>query len=180
MKYVGGVKKVGSIAWQLKHEMIHVLIGVSLAWFLRELWGEFSAKHLYLAIIGSLIPDLDHFIFFFFYGRKDPYSVQVKKFLRRGQFHSLASFLAEGHKENTNLWSHNIYNVGLLLAGIFIFYQLDWKVGIILFAAMALHFVFDIVDDFVVLGTINPNWKRWGRPKTGRIQVPEKGGPKRP
>lgn len=169
MKYFGGVKKVGWVAWHLKHEMTHILIGVSLAWFLRELWGQFSAKQLYLAIAGSLLPDLDHFVFFFFYGRKDPYSLQVKRFLRQGQFANLALFMAEGHKENTNLWSHNIYNIALLILGIILCYQFDWKIGIVLLGSMVLHFVFDIVDDFVVLGTINPNWKRWGRPKSQKI-----------
>lgn len=163
--YLGGVKKVARITWYLKHETIHVLIGVSFAWVLREIWGQFSSNQLYLAIFGSLIPDLDHFVFFFFYGRKDPYSIQVKRFLRHGEVTSLASFMAEGHKENTNLWSHNIYNVGLLILGVVLCYQLDWKMGVVLLGSMVLHFIFDILDDLMILGTINPNWKRWGRPK---------------
>ena len=161
----GGVKTVARITWYLKHETIHVLIGVAFAWFLREFWGEYSSKQLYLSIIGSLVPDLDHFIFFFFYGRKDPYSIQVKEFLRQGKISNLASFMAAGHKDNTNLWSHNIYNIGFLLLGVVFFYQLDWKMAVVLLGSMILHFVFDIIDDLVVLGTVNPNWKRWGRPR---------------
>jgi hypothetical protein len=165
MKYIGGAKKVAKVVWYLKHEMTHVLLGIVLAWVLRELWGQFNTNQLYLAIFGSLAPDLDHLVFFFFYGRKDPYSIQVKKLLRQGSISSLASFIAIGHKENTNLWSHNIYSMGILGLGIVVCYSLDWKMGIVFLSSMVLHFIFDILDDLVVLGTVNPNWRRWGRPK---------------
>ena len=168
----GGVKKVARITWYLKHETTHVLIGVAFAWLLREIWGEFDSKQLYLSIVGSLIPDLDHFVFFFFYGRHDPYSLEVKRFLRQGNISSLATLLAEGHKENTNLWSHNVYVIGFLLLGIVLSYQLDWKVAVVLLGSMILHFVFDILDDLVVLGSVNPNWKRWGRPKLAKSHEP--------
>ena len=42
----------------------------------------------------------------------------------------------------------------------------DWNAGVILFGAMLLHYLFDIADDIVTLGQINPNWKRWGKPRT--------------
>ena len=38
----------------------------------------------------------------------------------------------------------------------------DWNASVILFGAMLLHYLFDIGDDIVTLGQINPNWKRWG------------------
>lgn len=163
--YFGGVKRVARITWYLKHDSIHVLIGVAYAWILREIWGQFKPDQLYLAIFGSLLPDLDHLVFFFFYGRKDPYSIQVKRFLRQGSISNLVSYMATGHKENTNLWSHNIYIIGFLFLGAAFSYLQDWKVGVVLLGSMFLHFVFDVLDDLVVLGSVNSNWKRWGRPK---------------
>ncbi len=44
--------------------------------------------------------------------------------------------------------------------------RIDWEVGVILFGAMILHYLFDIFDDFVQLGAVNTNWKRWGRKKS--------------
>ncbi len=151
------------MVWYSKHEFTHVLIGLVYAWYLREIWGEFSVRQIYWSVFGSLLPDVDHLIFFFFYGRSDPYSLQVKKFLHEGNFGRLISFVSLSHKKNTNLWSHNVYIVTVLFLGALFSFQFDWKVGIILFGSMFLHFVFDIVDDILLLGGLNPNWKRWGR-----------------
>ena len=168
MKYLWPLTTVTKVFWYSKHEFTHILIGLVYAWFLRELWGQFSPRQIFWSVFGSLVPDFDHLIYFFFYGRTDPYSIQVKKFLREGNISSLIYFVSTGHKNNTNLWSHNIYIVLLLMLGALVSFQFDWKVGIILFGSMIFHFVFDVVEDLIILGTVNPNWRRWGRGSSHR------------
>ena len=60
---------------------------------------------------------------------------------------------------------HNIYVVIILALMAVIASFVDWQVGVVLFGAMVSHYLFDIADDVVQLGGMNPNWKRWGRPK---------------
>ncbi len=143
----------------------HVLIGLVWAWFLRERWGEFNPKWIWTAVIGSILPDIDHFNYFLGYGKDDGYTKQVVAFFRSHQWRNLAWFIATGHKYNTNLSYHNIYVVGILLFCSLLSSRIDWEVGVVLFGAMIFHYLFDIADDVVQLGTLNPNWKRWGKPK---------------
>lgn len=163
MRYIWPVKTVSRLIWYSKHESTHVLVGLVYAWFLRESWGSFSTSQIFWAALGSLLPDLDHLIYFFFYGRSDAYSLQVKQFLRQGQLVNLFRFVAKGHKYNTDLWSHNVYIVSLLFLGVSASSLFDWQLGMILFGSMVLHLLFDIVDDLIFLGYLNTNWRRWGR-----------------
>lgn len=166
------IKGIGFILWHARHEMYHALLGVAWAWFLREQWHEFNWKWLLLAIFGSLLPDAEHFYYFFTYGKKDVYSRQVKAFLKQRQWRFLATFIESGHKYNTNLAFHNIYVVaGLLCAtGIGLFF--GSRLWVVLFGAMIIHYMFDIFDDIITLGYVNPNWKRWGRSNHKKQPVP--------
>ena len=163
MKYVYKIKGLGFILWQARHEFYHLLIGLVWAWFLREWWGEFRLRWVWFAIIGSLLPDLDHFIYFFTYGKHDWYTKQVKSFFRNREWRNLSSYVASGHKLNTELSYHNLYFVTLLFGMTLLSTFFDWQAGVILFGAMILHYIFDIFDDLIILGSLNPNWKRWGR-----------------
>jgi len=146
----------------------HLLLGLVWAWFLRELWGAFNLKWIWTAVIGSILPDVDHIHYFFSYGKNDSYTKQILAFLKARQWRSLAYFIATGHKYNTNLSYHNVYVVVILLGCSILSLRIDWEVGVVLFGAMILHYLFDIFDDVVQLGAVNPNWKRWGREKTDR------------
>ena len=156
------VKSIPFLIWHARHELYHVLIGLVWAWVLREIWHEFNPRWIMLSVFASLLPDLDHIIYFLGNGRADEYSVQIKNFLKNKQWRILISSLEIGHKYNTNLRYHNYYTmIGLILltAGSFLY---DWNTGVILFGAMFLHYAFDIWDDILTLGYVNPNWKRWG------------------
>lgn len=159
------VKGLGFILWQARHMAYHVMLGLLWAWYLRERWGEYNPVWVITAIVGSLLPDVEHMYYFLGYGRRDSYTQQVFGFIRRHEWRNLFHIIAAGHKHNTSLSYHNIYVVALLawFAGAASF--VDWQVGVVLFGAMVLHYLFDIADDIVQLGGINPNWKRWGRPK---------------
>jgi membrane-bound metal-dependent hydrolase YbcI (DUF457 family) len=160
---VARLKGLGFMLWHARHEFYHVLLGLVWAWFLREIWQQFNVLWITVAIIGSLLPDLDHFFYFFVYGRKDMYSKQVKSFFKGREWRILWKFLETGHKYQTDLATHNFYfMIFLLLLSLLSFFY-DWKVGIVLFGAMLTHYLFDVFDDIVTLGYINVNWKRWRR-----------------
>ena len=164
MRYpVARIRGLGFILWQSRHTGYHLLLGAVWAWILRERWNEFNPRWIWLSLFGSVVPDIDHFVYFLTYGRHDSYTIQVKKFLRQHQWRTLIVYMAHGHKENTNLASHNYYVMVLLLTLSLASSFFEWQVGVILFGAMVIHYVFDIGDDLVMLGRINPNWKRWGR-----------------
>ncbi len=159
------VKGLGYILWQARHMAYHVMVGLLWAWYLRELWGSFNFTWIMTAAVGSVLPDVDHIYYFFGYGRRDSYTEQIFGFIRKRQWRNLFHCISVGHKNNTSLSYHNIYVMGLLVLLSGAASLVDWQVGVVLFGAMVLHYVFDIADDIVQLGGINPNWKRWGRPK---------------
>ncbi|MBI5619677.1 metal-dependent hydrolase [Candidatus Gottesmanbacteria bacterium] len=162
---VARIKGLGFILWHARHNFYHVMVGLVWAWFLRERWHEFNARWIWLSVFGSLLPDVDHMIYFWGYGRNDGYTKQIKAFLKNKQWRLVTLFMETGHKHNTNLSWHNYYFMLLLFALALVSSVYEWRVGVILFGAMLLHYLFDIADDVLTLGAINPNWKRWGREK---------------
>lgn len=169
MRYVRRIKTIGiDFITCGKHIFTHILIGLVYAWFLREWWQELSIPYTVLAAFGSVMIDLDHVIYFFTYGRKEWYAQEVRKLLKQGQLRSLMYFLKTNHKYNAGLATHNIY----FLAGFFLLslvsFQFDWKSGVVIFGAIVLHLLLDILDDLWVLGYLNPNWKRLRRIKNSK------------
>lgn len=157
------IRGIGFIMWHARHEFYHILLGLLWAWFLRERWNEFNPRWIWLSILGSLLPDGDHLLYFFVYGKRDQYSVLVKNFLLTRQWRNLTVFVEKGHKDQINLVSHNYFFMMILLGCSLLSSFYEWRVGVILIGAMIIHYVFDIMDDLIQLGHINPNWKRWGR-----------------
>ncbi len=162
---VARLKGIGFILWHTRHEFYHMLLGLIWAWFLREIWRQLNAEWIAVSVIGSLIPDLDHFFYFFIYGRKDMYSEQVKNFFRSREWRILWKFLETGHKYQTELATHNYYFMIVLLLLSLTSFLYNWKIAVVLFGAMLIHYLFDVFDDIVTLGYINTNWKRWWKPK---------------
>ncbi len=162
---IARVKGLAYIVWHGKHMLFHVLWGLMWAWFLRERWNEFNLRWIWTAVIGSILPDADHFLYFFTYGKNDPYTMTVAAFFRNRQWRMLTRFIARGHKYNTKLTFHNVYAVVFCAIVGVVASFVDWQAGVVLFGAMVSHFLFDIVEDMLLLGRINPNWARWGREK---------------
>ncbi len=160
---IAKVKGVAFLLWHLKHEMTHVLLGLVWAWFLREVWQEFNVGWITVSIVGALLPDIEHFIFFVGYGRKDPYTQGIVTHLRSREWRNLAVFMSKGHKQNTSLMYHNYYFMAFLFTLSILSLFLDWNSGVVLFGAMLTHYCFDVFDDLITLGHVNANWKRWGR-----------------
>ncbi len=148
--------------WIIRHMLYHVCIGLVYAWVLREWWQELSFRLVTLSVVGSVLPDVDHMVYFFGYGRNDFYAKEVKVLLKRKKIRTLFSFLTDNHKENTSLKMHNIGVVILFFIVSLLSFIISFETGVILFGAMCLHLMFDMFDDFLILGSLNPNWKRMG------------------
>lgn len=162
------IKGLGFILWRARHEFYHVMLGLVWAWILRERWNEFNTSWVWLSIFGSLLPDIEHFTYFLTYGRHDDYTVQIKDFLKTKQWRNLTVFIENGHKHNTNLSYHNIFFVSGLFVVSLMASVFQWRIGVIVIGAMISHYLFDMFDDYVTLGYLNENWKRWGRKKLSR------------
>jgi hypothetical protein len=48
----------------------------------------------------------------------------------------------------------------------------DSRFWVILFGAMLTHYAYDIFEDVLILGHVNPNWKRLGRSKKSMVVGP--------
>jgi hypothetical protein len=139
------------------HMFIHVFLGfVVYVIFLNKVMDPISL--MVVCVIGSVIADLDHIIYYFTYGRNSDYSKIAKGFLCSFQFKAWAKFCKENHKSITSLYSHNI----LVPITFLILTPIFFSNGYILCAAFCLsfsfHFIFDLLDDLLFFGRLNPNW----------------------
>lgn len=159
---IARIRGLAFILWHARHEFYHILLGLMWAWVLREAWDEFSARWILFSVLGSLLPDAEHFVYFITYGRRDPYTRQIVSMILKRQWRALTVFIEHGHKYQTDLSYHNVYTIALLLGVAVLSVAYDWRVWVIVTGAMIIHYLFDIVDDIVTLGYVNPNWKRWG------------------
>lgn len=162
------IKGLGYVLWHARHEFYHVVLGLLWAWVLREVWQELNFRWILTAVFGSLLPDADHVVYWITYGKRDPYTKMVFSFVKQHEWRILVKFIEKGHKYQTNLVFHNYYMILALFGVSTVSFVYDWRVGVVLFGAMVIHYVFDIVDDLVTLGHTNPNWKRL-RPSKSRI-----------
>lgn len=165
MRKIYRFKSIPFFLWNARHEFYHVLLGLVWAWVLREVWNEFNPRWIGLSVFASLLPDAEHLVYFVTYGKRDNYTEELKSYIRSGQWRKLWLTLQSGHKQNTNLALHNFYFMVILLLVSLVSFFFEWQTSVILFGAMLIHYMFDIVDDILMLGYINPNWKRWGRGK---------------
>lgn len=167
-KSLARLQGLGFIIWQARHYAYHILVGLVWSWFLRETWKQFNTAWVYTAIIGSVIPDIDHFIYFLTYGRHDWYTRQIRKFIRDHEWRTVTKFVASGHKYQTSLAAHNYYVMAFMGVVALVAFLYNWKSGVVFFGAMMLHYLFDVWDDVAMLGRVNPNWRRLGKPKSTR------------
>jgi hypothetical protein len=157
------IKGVGFLVWHGRHYLFHILYGLMWAWFLREIRHEFNTRWIVAAVTGSVIPDLDHMLYFTTYGKRDPYTRSIVKFLKTHQWRVLIRYIETGHKNQVSLTFHNFYSTAVVLGLTILSFVMGWHFWTFLFGAMVTHYVFDVVDDWLQLGRLNPNWRRLGR-----------------
>ena len=79
-------------------ELFHVFLGLMWVWYLQMAWTEITGFLIGIAIIGSLLPDIDHLIYFFTYGKNDPYTRTIFSFIKKKEWKVLISFIENGNK----------------------------------------------------------------------------------
>jgi hypothetical protein len=141
------------------HHPIHLLIGliVGVIYYLFNPTLELD-KILFYAGLGALVPDVDHLIYLFYYGRSSEYAKNVKSHIRSFKIKELARFLKTNHKSNTGVYTHNMFTILVIY-----FISISAKNSNHLYLSVFLlscifHYVFDIFEDFVYFGKPNPNW----------------------
>lgn len=138
---------------------IHFFLGivVSLVVMVNSTESNFVIG-LVVGSLASILPDMDHFLFFYVYGRNTNYSRTMRKFIAKLDYSGFSKFAKENHKSNHFILSHNILApiIGILLG----VYSLNLELTYLsIFGfSLASHFLFDIGEDILHSGRINPNW----------------------
>lgn len=155
------------------HEPIHALIGVLCAVIVKYFYPDSDfVRLIVIGIVGNLIPDIDHLLFLFVYGRKSEYAKIVKRHIKNKEFKDFLLFIRNNHKNNTSIYSHNIL---ALILSIF----LAWYLGesrdragfYTFFMSWSSHYVFDMFEDLLFFKKLNPNWyMRFNKVKRDFIQ----------
>src|SRR3989344_185427 len=159
------LKGVVKMVWHSKHMIVHVLLGLRWATFLLGR-GDITFHWVAIATFGSLLPDIEHIMYFLTYGRHDEYTQQLFRLLKSRQWTCAFRYCETGHKTNTKLYYHNFYTVGFLILLCVISLMVDLFSFGLLIGSMVSHYLFDAAEDMALMGRLNPNWKRWGKPRT--------------
>lgn len=135
------------------HGLIHISVGVFV-------WVVYGANWNFLIpfLVGAYLPDADHLLYIYGYGRNRPYAVKLKKALKEGGVSGVLSFIKKNHKDNTEIWSHNLLVVmmSLVFSFVFLFWGSIFWSGF--FMCVFGHFIFDICEDWLFFDKLNPNW----------------------
>lgn len=142
------------------HEFIHLSLGLIAAWLLRGHETDYSTFIvIFSALLGTFLPDLDHFFSWFIYSKSSEYAQQAKFLLKKFKLKSLVKFCKENHKFNNRILSHNF--LSFLFVLILTVYSLKVMHDIPLtamFLAWTFHYLYDMVEDLLFFGKLNSNW----------------------
>lgn len=142
------------------HMQMHMLLGVLCGVII---WHVFPGSSLLrlatIGVIGGILPDFDHLLFIFLYGRRTEYAKIIKAFLRKHKIRNTVKFIKSNHKYNTAIYSHNMLSV--LMAFMLFYYLYNVKDNASMsafFLSWVIHYVFDIFEDVLFFKKPNPNW----------------------
>ncbi len=141
------------------HIPLHILFGGLAAGIVIFKTDLYVYSHLlYAGVLGAILPDLEHFLFYYKTGAKCPYSSIVRSYIKKRKVKNLYSFMTKYHKGLSGLYLHNVFTP--ILAVLFGAKYLDqghYITSAFLFG-VASHFIFDIMEDLLFFGKLNPNW----------------------
>lgn len=142
------------------HMQIHALSGVAVAYLTLMVFPDADRYKLVVyGVVGSLLPDVDHFFYYFFYGKQSQYAQIAKHLLVNRQIRDWMKFVKFNHKKNTGLYSHNFIS---LLVSLWLFWSFgltkDHPLLMVFFLSWATHYLFDIMEDILFFRKLNSNW----------------------
>jgi len=161
-KTAARLKGIAFIFWHARHMLYHILLSMTFVWVSYKYLGIRQRGLFPVAILGAVIPDFEHILFFFTYGKHTEFSKYIKMYIKKHEWRILIRFVEIGHKYNTQLRYHNIYILSVWILIAFLSYRMFMAPLFIFSGAVVTHYLFDIVDDLAALGKINKNWFRWG------------------
>jgi membrane-bound metal-dependent hydrolase YbcI (DUF457 family) len=142
------------------HECGHILFGLIAAGITKTIYTQVPIiKLLPLAILMSLLPDIDHILYFFWYGKSAEYSKKIKKILKKKGLRAAIEMCKKEHKKQTGIYSHNLLLA--ILLGLISFIKLTGQKNpytSVLLLSWAFHYVYDVLEDLLFFGKLNPNW----------------------
>ena len=144
---------------QTYHILIHILFGIMAALIVSK---QFDNENLVLLLImgffGNTLPDIDHIIYFFTYGRDSEYSQIIKLFIKERHFREIKNFLRDNHKYLTGLYSHTLISPVISIFLTYFFFKKGLIYPATFFFSVSIHFMYDILEDILFFGKLNPNW----------------------
>jgi len=144
---------------QAYHVIIHILFGVLCALVVSK---HFENENLFLLILsgflGNTLPDVDHIIYYFTYGRDSEYSQIIKLFIKERHFREIKNFLRDNHKFLTGLYSHTLLSPILSTFLTYFFFNRNHIYIATFFLSVTVHFFYDIFEDLLFFKKLNPNW----------------------
>ena len=147
-----------TIVSECYHGQIHFLFGL-LAWVSgMMIYGGDPVTLLLVALLGAYIPDVDHLLFIFWYGRQTKFSIEVRECLFSGGLPCFIGHIKKNHKGNTRILSHNVLSVALAVFLFSWFIYTSQRLWAVFFLSWSLHYVFDILEDLLFFGKLNGNW----------------------
>lgn len=159
-KTTARIKGVFFVTRHANHHIVHILLGMLWFFLLDRTWHNLTLYHFGLAILGSELPDFEHLYYFYIHGRHDDYSIKARLYIKNREWRTLTLFLENNHKSLTTLRLHSLIWIFVLMCGIIVSFASDQFTAVVLLGSMLSHYCFDIVDDFLFLGHLNPNWFR--------------------
>ena len=140
------------------HGQMHLFFGI-LAWALSvALFEQADLGLLIAALVGAYLPDIDHLLFMFWYGKDTDYSKGVKKTLFDKGFFECIDHVKKHHKGNTAIKSHNLIVVSLCVFLAWWGWRIQSPLLATLFLSCSGHFIYDILEDLLFFGRLNKNW----------------------
>lgn len=147
--------------------LIHLLFGflsTVIIYFLEPTVNLYNVS--LLIVIFSFLPDIDHLLFIFIYGRRSDYACKIKTFLKKKEFRKAINFCATNHKNNTKIYSHNFISLALTLFLFYYFFIIGHIYLSAIFLSWSMHYNFDLLEDLLFFSKVNPNWwLKFGREK---------------
>jgi hypothetical protein len=137
------------------HEYFHLAFGLIGFYVYITYYPLNLLSGLLVTILATYFPDIDHIFFSLFYGRNTPYGRHTRSLILSGKFSEYLEYGRQHHKTNVSIISHNLLTPLIcLILSIFIpkgFLSLFFFVAIF-------HYLFDVIEDLLALGRLNPNW----------------------
>lgn len=140
------------------HMYIHIGFGLIVILAYKLLGHSFTFSEQVVLICTSIIPDMEHLLYFGTYGKKTSYTQRAINVYKKDGFLAVCKFLSQNHKENTSLYLHNVLiPISFSFIGYVIYTQ-----GLLFLSAIPYvvvsHYLYDIFEDLLMSGKLNPNW----------------------